>query len=89
MHRIPRPRYAQTEEQRILGTAINRLRPNLRVVVQFHLQGRSMRETAEALGISLTAAKGRLFHARKALRSPVGGRRRIAFESYRVSFGAF
>jgi DNA-directed RNA polymerase specialized sigma24 family protein len=48
-----------------------------------------MRETAEALGISLTAAKGRLFHARKALRSPVGGRRRIAFESYRVSFGAF
>jgi hypothetical protein len=39
-----------------------------RVVVQSHLQGRSMRETAEALGISLSAAKGRLFHAKKALR---------------------
>ena len=61
-------RYAQTEEQRILRTAIQCLRPNLRVVVQIHLQGRSMRETAEATGISLTAAKGRLFHAKKALR---------------------
>jgi hypothetical protein len=27
-----------------------------------------MRETAEAIGISLTAAKGRLFHAKNALR---------------------
>ena len=64
----PETRYAQTEEQRILRTAIQRLRPNLRVVVQIYLQGRSLRETAEALGISLTAAKGRLFHAKKALR---------------------
>ena len=30
-----------------------------------------MRETAEALGISLSAAKGRLFHAKKALRRSV------------------
>ena len=51
----PETRYAQTEEQRILGTAIHRLRPNLQVVVQLHLQRRSMRETAEALGIPLTA----------------------------------
>jgi len=32
------------------------------------LQERSMRETEEAIGISLTAAKGRLFHAKSALR---------------------
>ena len=69
----PETRYAQTEEQRILKAAIQRLRPNLRVVVQIHLQGRSMRETAEALGISLPAAKARLFHAKKSLRSrPLG-----------------
>ena len=60
--------YAQSEKQRILRTAIRCLRPKLQVVVQIQLQGRSMRETAEALGISLTAAKGRLFHAKKALR---------------------
>jgi RNA polymerase sigma-70 factor (ECF subfamily) len=64
----PETRYAQTEEQRILRTAIQRLRPNLRVVVQIYLQGRSLRETAQALGISFSAAKGRLFHAKKALR---------------------
>ena len=64
----PEIRYAQTEELRILERAIQRLRPNLRVVVQIHLLGLSMRETAETLGISLSAAKGRLFHAKKALR---------------------
>jgi RNA polymerase sigma factor (sigma-70 family) len=67
----PETCYAQSEKQRILRTAIRRLRPNLRVVVQIHLQGRSMWETAEALGISLSAAKGRLFHAKKALRRSV------------------
>jgi RNA polymerase sigma-70 factor (ECF subfamily) len=64
----PETCYAQAEEQRILRTAIQRLPPNLRAVVQIQLQGLSMRETAEALGISLSAAKGRLFHAKKALR---------------------
>jgi hypothetical protein len=49
--------------------AIENLRPTLRVVVQIQqLQERSLGETAEALGISLTATKGRLFHARNALR---------------------
>lgn len=59
---------AQNETKRILRAGIAGLRPNLKVVVEIHLQGRSMPETAEALGISLSAAKGRLFHARKALR---------------------
>ena len=70
----PETRYAQTEEQRILRTALQRLQPNLRVVVQIHLQGRPMPETAAALGISLSAAKGRLFHAKKALRRSAIGR---------------
>jgi len=70
----PETRFAQTEEQRILRTAIQRLPPSLRAVVQIQLQGRSMRETAEALGISLSAAKGRLFHAKKALRRSTIGK---------------
>ena len=70
----PETRYARTEEQRILRTAIQRLRPSLRVVVQIHMQGRSMRETAKALGISLSAAKARLFHAKKALRRSAIGK---------------
>jgi RNA polymerase sigma factor (sigma-70 family) len=65
----PEMRYAQSEAESVLMKAIENLRPTLRVVVQIQqLQERSLRETAEALGISLTAAKGRLFHARNALR---------------------
>ena len=67
----PETCYAQSEKERILSAAIRRLRPNLQVVAQIQLQGRSMRETAEALGISLSAAKGRMFHAKKALRRSV------------------
>jgi RNA polymerase sigma-70 factor (ECF subfamily) len=65
----PETRYAQSEAESMLKKAIQRLRPALRVVVQIQqLQERPMRETAEAIGISVTAAKGRLFHAKNALR---------------------
>jgi RNA polymerase sigma factor (sigma-70 family) len=65
----PEARYAQSETERMLIKAIQNLRPALRIVVQIQqLQERSMRETADAIGISLTAAKGRLVHAKNALR---------------------
>jgi len=65
----PERRYAQSEEESMLRKAIQSLRPTLRVAVQIQqLEQRSMRETAEAIGISLAAAKGRLFHAKNALR---------------------
>lgn len=65
----PETRYAQSEAESMLKKAIQRLRPALRVVVQIQqLQERPMRETAQAIGISVTAAKGRLFHAKSALR---------------------
>jgi RNA polymerase sigma factor (sigma-70 family) len=65
----PERRCAQSEEESMLKKAIQNLRPTLRVVVQIQeLQERSLRETADAIGISLAAAKGRMFHARKALR---------------------
>jgi RNA polymerase sigma factor (sigma-70 family) len=65
----PEMRYAQSEEEAILEKAIESLRPTLRVALQIQrLQEQSMRETAEAIGISLAAAKTRLFHARAALR---------------------
>ena len=69
--RAPNPErlYAQREEEKILKRAIHSLRPNLRKVVEVQqLQERSMRETAQAMSISVAAAKGRLFHAKVALR---------------------
>jgi RNA polymerase sigma-70 factor, ECF subfamily len=65
----PERRYSQCEEKTLLTKAIQDLRPTLREVVEIQqLQELSMKEAARALGISLAAAKARLFHARKAFR---------------------
>ena len=56
------------ERKRIVKSAISGLRPRTRnVVVLIHLQEHSIRETAQALGISTGAVKGRMFHAKIAL----------------------
>jgi RNA polymerase sigma-70 factor (ECF subfamily) len=61
--------YAAREEESTLKKAIHGLRPALRAVVQTQcLQERSVRETAQVMGITISATKGRLFHAKKALR---------------------
>jgi RNA polymerase sigma factor (sigma-70 family) len=59
---------SQQEEKLVLKNAITQLRPVLRRTVNCYLNCGSMDETAKALGISVVAAKGRLFHARRALR---------------------
>jgi RNA polymerase sigma factor (sigma-70 family) len=68
---VPSPEeiFARTERKAALRDAIAKLRPTLRNVVELYdLQECSLNETAETLGISVSAAKGRLFHARAALR---------------------
>jgi RNA polymerase sigma-70 factor (ECF subfamily) len=68
---VPNPEEicARSEQKAALRDAIAKLRPTLRNVVALHdLQECSLHETAEALGISVAAAKGRLFHGRAALR---------------------
>jgi RNA polymerase sigma-70 factor (ECF subfamily) len=68
---LPNPEQicARTEQRAALKDAIAKLRPTLRSVVELYdLQECSLHETAETLGISVAAAKGRLFHARAALR---------------------
>jgi RNA polymerase sigma-70 factor (ECF subfamily) len=65
----PEKRYVQQERENILRGAINTLRPTIRKVVELQqLQEHSMRETAAIIGISVPAAKARLFHAKNALR---------------------
>jgi len=56
------------ERKRIVKSAISRLRPRARNVVDLlHIQEHSIRETAQILGISTGAAKARIFHAKIAL----------------------
>jgi len=65
----PEKRYVQLERESILRGAISTLRPTIRKVIELQqLQEHSMKETAAIIGISVTAAKARLFHAKNALR---------------------
>jgi RNA polymerase sigma-70 factor, ECF subfamily len=62
-------RYLQKEREATIRDAVKALRASLRSVVELrHFGERSIRETAEMIGLSVAGAKGRLFHARRALR---------------------
>jgi RNA polymerase sigma-70 factor (ECF subfamily) len=64
----PEESYSLRERERIVKSAISGLRPRVRNVVELiHLQEHSIRETAQILGISIAAVKGRMFHAKIAL----------------------
>jgi RNA polymerase sigma-70 factor (ECF subfamily) len=65
----PERRYLEVERETTVREAIETLRPPLRRVVELQELGeRSLKETAKMMSISVPAAKGRLFHAKKALR---------------------
>jgi RNA polymerase sigma-70 factor (ECF subfamily) len=70
----PEGRYSEREHEQILFLALNELRPGMRAAIQlFELDQRSVKETAQILGISVEAAKSRLFHGRRRLRQAVNG----------------
>lgn len=86
---VPNPEEtcARTEQKAALREAIAKLRPTLRNVVELHdLQESSLQETAETLGISVAAAKGRLFHSRAALRRTAELKARRPIELMTSSF---
>jgi RNA polymerase sigma-70 factor, ECF subfamily len=57
------------ERSRILREALAELRPNARRVLElYELEGHSMKEIAEGMGISVAAVKARIFHARPKMR---------------------
>ena len=65
----PEDSYVEQERVELLRDALAKLRPRVRAAIDIcQLQECSIKETARKLGISAAAAKGRLFHARVALR---------------------
>ena len=65
----PESQYLQEEREQLLWKAISGLRPSIRKVVELQLsKDCAMRETAKTTGISVCAAKSRLFHAKAAIR---------------------
>lgn len=66
----PEKHYAQREREELLRNAILRLPPTFREAVELrHAKGYSIREIAQALGISAAAAKSRLLRARIEIRA--------------------
>jgi RNA polymerase sigma factor (sigma-70 family) len=65
----PEERFARQEREVLVREAVQSLRPTIRKALELgQMQEKSMRETAQMLGISVAAAKARLFHARAALK---------------------
>ena len=67
--RIPARRYAQCEIEDILASEVRASRATVRSIEMRQLQGLSTCETAGKIGISVAAAKSRLFHRNVQLRS--------------------
>ncbi len=65
----PEQHCLRKERSRILREALAELRPNARRVLElYELEGRSMKEIAAGMGISVTAVKARIFQARPKMR---------------------
>ena len=65
----PEQHYAPQEREKLVRKAIADLRLSTRRLVELHaLLGYSMKEMAGEIGVSVSAAKGRLYHAKMALR---------------------
>ena len=65
----PEASYSQREWVEQLSFALNQLPPGIRKAIQLHeLDERSSEETAQIMGISVSALKGRMFHGRRKLR---------------------
>jgi RNA polymerase sigma-70 factor (ECF subfamily) len=65
----PEAQYADVEVQAIVRSAIGTLRPSIRGALELQiLEERSVKEIAGSMGLSVPAAKSRLFHARAAVR---------------------
>src|SRR5260370_36056945 len=69
----PEIRWAEREQGRILRDAISTLRPTIPRALELQiLEHRSIEETAAQIGISVSAAKGRVFHPKAALAKSKG-----------------
>ena len=64
----PEESYWRRERRELLTAAVNRLRPRVRRVILLRdFEERSVKETAQILGTSITTVKARLFQARRRL----------------------
>jgi RNA polymerase sigma-70 factor (ECF subfamily) len=74
----PEAQYETSELRELLASALRGIGPNLRVVFVLHdIEGHSLQETAETLGLSVAAVKTRSLRARLKLRERLSPHFRI------------
>ena len=65
----PERSYLDKEQEQILSIAMDDLTPGIRTAIQlFELDERSIKESAQIMGVSVASAKSRLFRGRRKLR---------------------
>jgi RNA polymerase sigma-70 factor (ECF subfamily) len=70
----PEAHCARRERKAILSNAIHQLRPTFRqALILQKLEERTTKEAAEIMGISVSAAKTRIFHAKNTLQKSLNG----------------
>jgi RNA polymerase sigma factor (sigma-70 family) len=67
----PEEQYAQLEQQSIVRQTLAALRPSIGRALALQNEERSIKEVAEAMGLSVSATKSRIFHAKAAMRKSV------------------
>jgi RNA polymerase sigma-70 factor (ECF subfamily) len=73
----PSPEYrcSQKERQRLLFVAMDQLSPGIRTAIQlFELDERPLKESAQMLGVSISAVKSRVLRGRRKLRETLNRR---------------
>ena len=81
----PEEALAAKELRAVVTQAISRLRKSLRTVVLLReLRGLTSAETAQRLGLSAAAVKGRIFHAKRYLRRHLENKLRAARSEFLV-----
>lgn len=68
----PEARYAQAERMALLHSGLRTLPPSIRQAIEIQaLEDSSVKQTAKKMGLSVSAIKSRIFHAKAALRRAI------------------
>jgi RNA polymerase sigma-70 factor, ECF subfamily len=77
----PERAYSQKERERILSFAVDQLAPGIRTAIQLrHLDERSIKESAQMMGVSVAAVKSRVLRGRRKLRETLRTRQNLSAE---------
>jgi RNA polymerase sigma-70 factor (ECF subfamily) len=86
----PECAYSQKERERILSFAVDQLAPGIRTAIRLrHLDERSIKESAQIMGVSVAAVKSRVLRGRRKLRETLLTRQHLTAEGLLMPASSF